>query len=252
MTHVLVVAGHDSSGHAGLDADLDAARAAQCEATCVATARTRQDEHGVQALGQREPRDWLAEARAGLPAMNALKFGLLPGADHVAAAAELLADVDARTPLVLDPVLRSSSGFDFLDAAAREALLELLGPRALVWTPNLHELALLTGTDAEELAHEPNRRQSVAQSLLDRGARAVVVKGGHGHEDPVCDLVVAADAAPVWLSHERLPASIGGSGCRFATMLACHLARGEQLEPAARAAADFVAERIAAALRSSR
>lgn len=257
LTRVLVVAGHDSSGAAGIDADRDAARAFETEALCVVTARTVQDATGVRELGARAPATWLAEARAALEARPAaIKFGLLPGTEHVQAAAQLVREARALSPtvpmpaVVVDPVIASSSGFTFMDDAAVAAMRAELVPLSVVLTPNLFELAQLAGAGEHELAEHPEARLVAARQLLAMGAGAVLAKGGHGTEDPIRDLTLepgsdAADARPTWIEHPRLPGrSIRGSGCRHATAVACELARGAQLPAAARAAAAFVSARI--------
>lgn len=247
---VLVVAGHDPSG-AGLDADRDALSDLALEFVGVATALTDQDDRGVRSIGAREPSAWGVEAeehaRAGLAA---LKFGLLPGAAHVARAARLVRRARAgRTdpPIVLDPVIAASSGARFLDAQGVEALRgELLGLE-LVVTPNLPEAAELARVPLGDLARDLAARVEVARLLLGLGARAVVLKGGHGLEDPVRDLVLASGASPLWLEHPRTPGgTLRGSGCRFASRLAGLLALGRPLGEAARGAGEFVAARIAA------
>src|SRR5439155_7312944 len=142
---VLVIAGHDPSG-AGLDADRAALADLQVDARFVTTAHTDQDEHRVRSIGAREPRAWLDEALAAAEdGIDALKFGLLPGAEHVIAAAELVRALRAREPLdvVVDPVLGASSGARFLDAAAVEALRGELLVEGVIVTPNLAEAAEL-------------------------------------------------------------------------------------------------------------
>lgn len=246
---VLVVAGHDSSGAAGLDADLDAARALGVETALVATAHTVQDARSVHSVGARDPQTWLAEALAvGNPA--ALKLGLLPGVAHVAAAARLvetLRALDGALPVVLDPVLVASSGFAFLEEAARDALREMLGPPGVIWTPNLPEAAALTGRAEGELSRSLCARVEVAGELLGAGARGVLLKAGHGVEDPLRDLLLESGREPVWIGGARREGpSLRGSGCRHATALAAGLARGEPLEAAARGAHALVCARLEA------
>jgi hydroxymethylpyrimidine/phosphomethylpyrimidine kinase len=275
---LLVVAGHDPSG-AGIDADRDAAAELSCDVLAVVTAHTDQDDRGVRSIGAVPPRAWLAEAlalldeRSGAP-IGAIKTGLLPGAEHVRAALELVqaarAQLGPQLPIVVDPVIAASSGTRFLDAAAVRALARELGAADVVLTPNLSEAAELVEAgrvDAQERAvdahgGEPGAagrpasaapstasldgRVAAARLLVLRGARAVVLKGGHGDEDPVLDLVLERAGEPVPLAHARLPgATLRGSGCRFATFLACGLARGLPLDAAARDAGLRVARRLA-------
>lgn len=250
VRRVLVVAGHDPSG-AGLDADRDALATLAVDALFVATAHTDQHDGGVRAVGARDPNAWATEAeehaRGGIAA---LKFGLLPGAAHVLRAAQFVTDVRRalgdELPIVLDPVIAASSGARFLDAAGVEALRgELIG-HGLVVTPNLSEAAELTGIAALDLARDLAARIEAAHLLLGLGARAVLLKGGHGHEDPVRDLVLTPDADAIWLTHPRTPGgTLRGSGCRFAAHTAGSLALGRSVATAAHDAGEFVAARIA-------
>lgn len=252
MTWLLAVGGSDPSRGAGLDADREAADAADVRLVAIETAATDQDDTAVRALGAHEPWAWKHAALEACAREHtnpaALKCGLLPGAAHAEAAASLadqLAFDAPGIPVVVDPVLASSSGFTF---AAPEDYAPLLA-RAVVLTPNVPELAALAGgADVALLASDRGARLAVAQELLLRGPRAVVVKGGHGSEpEGLADLVLERGAPPTWLERPRHPgAGIRGSGCRFATTLAAQLARGAALAPAAHAAGVAVAARIAA------
>ncbi len=235
---VLVVAGHDPTGGAGVDADREALEAHGAEMIEVVTARTDQDGTRVRSIGARDPEAWLAEARTELAREPvAVKSGLLPGADHVRALARLLDELEG-IPVVVDPVLSASGGEPFLDDAGVAALVEELLPRGPVLTPNRPEARRLTGLD------DP---LDAAKALLERGAAAVVLKGGHADEDPVRDLVLERDAEPVWCSHPRVPGrSLHGSGCRHASALAAGLAAGLPLAEAAAAAGRYVRGLLAA------
>ncbi|MEM7307908.1 MAG: bifunctional hydroxymethylpyrimidine kinase/phosphomethylpyrimidine kinase [Planctomycetota bacterium] len=251
MPRVLVVAGHDPTGGAGVDADREAIEALGASAACVITARTDQarvgaDRTRVRSLGARDPGAWLAEARAELadpPA--AVKLGMLPGAAHVRAAARLLGELPPALPRVLDPVLAASGGEVFLDADGIEALLAELLPLAPAVTPNVPEAARLTGLDAAELARDPDARVEAARRLQAAGAGLVVLKGGHGDEDPVRELVLAPGAPPAWAEHPRVRGKgLHGSGCRFASALAAGLAQGLDAVAASARAGELVANRI--------
>lgn len=237
-------------------ADLEAARAQEVDVDAVITADTDQDRDEVRSIGARDPQGWLAEARQRVlkRAPQALKFGLLPGAEHLRAAATLTRELRTAHPdfpVVLDPVIASSSGTQFLHEADLEVLESELLPLGLILTPNLGELARLTGESVEELALDLDLRGRAARGLVERGARAVVVKGGHGGEDPVCDLICERERRLAWRKRPRVfradgePAGIRGSGCRFATVLASGLATGLDLEMAADQAGRYVADRIA-------
>jgi len=242
---VLVIAGEDSSHAAGIDADREALTSGAGECVAVATAHTRQTDRALLELGARAPEQWVDEARTALTRdVAALKVGLLPGRAHVEAAAALLAEAAARIPVVVDPVVASSSGFVFLDSDALGAVRRALLPLPLYWTPNLPELAALTGCDPSSLV-EPARRIEVGGKLLATGARGVLVKGGHAQEDPVRDLVLEPGREPHWNELPRLSGALRGTGCRYASTLALALAGGQPLAVAARTAQAYVAARIA-------
>jgi len=240
---ILVVAGHDSSGRAGVDADREAAEDFGWEIAAVVTAWTRQDESGVRALDPRDPAEWSREARELLGSgVAALKVGLLPGASHVRALAGLLdAARRSRVPCVVDPVLRASSGEEFLDGEGVRALHEEVLTRDVVLTPNVPEAAQLAGRDPERLARDLEARVAAGEELLDRGLAALLLKGGHGGEDPVQDLVLARGRKPIRLEHPRVPGGgLRGSGCRYATAAAVGLAGGGEVRAAAEAAGAYL------------
>jgi len=253
---VLVVGGLDPSGAAGVTADGAALDDHGGTWDAVLTARTDQDDRQVRSVGARDPDDWLEEARSvsSRGRVDALKLGLLPGAEHVRRAARLVEDLRERwpdLPVVVDPVVASSSGFEFLDETAQATLCTELLAREVVLTPNLPEAVQLVGGDAQQLAElttEPPARLPVARRLLEMGARAVVLKGGHGTGDLALDLVLENGSDAVWVEQERQVGNgIRGSGCRHASVLAWGLASGADMATAARRAASYVAACIRAA-----
>ncbi|NOT31728.1 MAG: hydroxymethylpyrimidine/phosphomethylpyrimidine kinase [Planctomycetes bacterium] len=256
MKRILVVAGHDPSyrggwrGGAGVDADREAAAHFGVEAECVVSAWTDQDGERVRSVEPRATTDWLEEARYALALpIGALKSGLLPSAAAVRALAGLIDEITrARAvPVVVDPVLSASGGEVLLDDEGIEALLAELLPRDVILTPNVPEAARLAGLELERLAFHRAERVRAAEILLERGARAVVLKGGHSGDVPVADLVLQRGAAPVWLEHRRLfGARLHGSGCRFGTALAAQLANGIALERAVSAAGAWLVELLGA------
>jgi hydroxymethylpyrimidine/phosphomethylpyrimidine kinase len=256
---LLVIAGHDPSsgprGYAGVRADeegvQDGARAAgvaDVELRTVVTAWTDQDDRAVRSLGARPASEWLAEARTAATGLAAVKIGLLPGKEHVLAVAEFIRELrsDApELPIVLDPILASSSGEEFLGAEAWTLLLSEVLPQGIVLTPNLPEARILSGG---ALAPDPDSsacRLRYAEVLLARGARAVVLKGGHGGEDPLLNLVLGRRAEVTWLRLARERGSMRGTGCRFASTLAVCLGLGFSLQEAARVAGECVLQRMA-------
>ena len=233
---VLVIAGRDSSGGAGVDADRDAALMCGASVKVVVTAETEQGLGGLVELGARAPEDWVREAEEALETgVSAIKFGLLPGVEHVQAAASFITRVRAQRPqlpVVVDPVLGPTHGGRFLEEAGVRALLEDLLPTGCVLTPNLEEAAELTGRRAGDLSDDLPARIAASKELIGRGAQAVILKGGHA-EGPLMDLVCEEGPEPHWLPFERASGALRGSGCRHATILAWGLGRGQGLLEAA-------------------
>ena len=215
----LTIAGSDSGGGAGIQADLKAFAAAGCYGTSAIVALTAQNTTGVTAVHEL-PADFVRaqlDAVFGDIVVNAAKTGMLFSRAVIEAVADFL---DGRSiPLVVDPVLVASSGASLLQADAVETLVSRLFPLATVVTPNLHE--------AEALAGEGSRREL--------GAAAVVVTGGHGDE--------AVDHLFDGERHVEIPVerhdtgATHGAGCTHSATLAAGLAKGESLEQAAREAA---------------
>ena len=228
---VLVLAGLDPSGGAGLLADAEAIREAGAWPLCVATALTVQT--------SRRARRWepvavslvLERARALLEEepVAAIKVGMLGTSEMAQAVRRLI--TEARLPAVLDPVLRASSGAPlFLGAPA-----ELIMPGVVI-TPNLDEAQALLGLPARP--EDVDAMAAAGQLLVAMGARAALVKGGHlaGMAiDVLCD-----GGLPVPLAGARLPGSARGTGCRLASALAARLALGDSLRDAAHLAKEQV------------
>ena len=231
---VLVLAGLDPSGGAGLAADVEALLAVGARALPCATALTVQGAGGaygaeaVPAPLVRAQVEGLLAGR-GLP-VKAVKTGMLATAGIAAAVAELLSRGKlARVPLVVDPVLAASSGlalFDPGDATPAEALQPLLA-RAAVVTPNWPELEALAGVRLDD----DDAAVAAARGL---GARAVLVKGGHRRGASVDLLVTKREV--LRLAGRRRPGTARGTGCRLASALAGLLAQGASLPEAARGA----------------
>ncbi len=251
---LLFVGGTDSSHKAGLDADREAAAAQGCEAVEIASAITDQDLFEVRSVEERLLWNHAAvaameEASQGPQPIAALKFGLLPGVASIVEAARLIARTahgKSPIPAVVDPVIRSSSGYRFWKDREMVAVRDSLMVAGPILTPNLDELAELAWLDRNQIDESEETRVRAAQALIDGGAAAVVAKGGHGPAGaPVRDLVLQPGEAPVWIERPREAGKgIRGSGCRFAATMACRLAQGHSLTAAAEAAGDFVAQRI--------
>lgn len=235
---VLSIAGSDSGGGAGIQADLKTFAALGCFGMTALTALTAQNTQGVRAI-HAVPLDMLhAQIDAVVEdiGVDAVKIGMLHSAATVQAVAAAL-DRHRLQRVVLDPVMVATSGATLIDREAIDVLVTQIFPRAALVTPNLDEAALLV---ARPLATEDDMH-AAARELLARGARAVLLKGGHLASDTVSDLLLARDDEPLWLRGPRIPsANTHGTGCTLSSAIAAHLAAGTTLEDAVRAARDYV------------
>ena len=238
MPHVLVVAGSDCSGGAGIVRDIETLAAFGVKACVAITAVTIQTHHGVEHVDAVSPERVAGQMRAALKAnpVAAIKIGMLATAETIRAVDGVLADHPAL-PVVLDPVLASSSGGALLTEGATEPLRRLFSRCALI-TPNLPELALLSGT-AQAL--EPLDQ---ARHLLAAGAPAVLVKGGHGDGPESADILVRPGRPPCVFTMPRLAVSMRGTGCMLASAIAARLCLQDDLEAAITAAKSFIQDRL--------
>jgi hydroxymethylpyrimidine/phosphomethylpyrimidine kinase len=235
---VLSIAGSDSGGGAGIQADLKTFSALGCFGMTALTALTAQNTLGVRAI-HAVPLDMLhAQIDAVVEdiGVDAVKIGMLHSAATVQAVAAAI-DRHRLERVVLDPVMVATSGATLIDRLAIEVLVTQMFPRAALVTPNLDEAALLV---ARPLTTEADM-YAAARELLERGARAVLIKGGHLAGETVSDLLLARDKQPLWLRAPRIPsANTHGTGCTLSSAIAAHLARGATLEDAVHAARDYV------------
>ena len=246
LLRLLTIAGSDSGGGAGIQADLLTFAAHGAYGLSAVTAVTVQDTLAVHAVHPVPPEVVAAQIDAawGDIGVDGVKTGMLGSAAVVRAVAERLAFhlATQRVPLVVDPVLAATAGPALLDADALPVLLARLLPLATVVTPNLPELARLTGLPA---ADEPSRL-AAARELARRGP-AVLAKGGHAPGGEVVDLLVIGEAVHRF-ARPRLATRAGhGTGCALSAALAARLAAGEPLAAAAEGAIDYVRRALAAA-----
>jgi hydroxymethylpyrimidine/phosphomethylpyrimidine kinase len=229
----LTIAGSDSGGGAGIQADLKAFAAAGCFGTSAIVALTAQNTLGVTAVQELPPGFVEAQLEAVFSdiGVDAAKTGMLFSRELIDTVAGFLAE--HRVPLVVDPVMVASSGAKLLQDDAVEALVERLFPLATVVTPNLME--------AEALAGEGSRRE-LAERIHGLGAPAVVVTGGHG-EDAVDHLFDGVQHVEIEVERHEVAAT-HGAGCTHSAILAALLAKGVPLEDAARTAAHTASEAV--------
>ena len=238
---VLTIAGSDSGGGAGIQADLKTFMARGVHGTCAITAVTAQNTRGVRAVHVLPPREVRAQIAAVFDdfPVAAIKTGMLANAATIRAVAHALREHPAL-PLVIDPVMVATSGARLLDARAVAVLIDELLPLATVLTPNLPEAAALTGLDA----HATRLRPRVLDALLALGPRAVLLKGGHARGRSVTDLYRDAGGSLV-IMHPRQPGMAHGTGCTLAAALAAELAKGHSPRRAAQRAVAYVQRALA-------
>jgi len=249
---VLAVAGSDSSGGAGLAADIKTIAAHGLWPAVAVTAVTAQNTLGVQTLEMVSPelvRAQIASVVSDLP-VRAAKTGMLGSPDVVAAVAKVIVELGVR-PLVVDPVMMTGRGQRLSpsggpagpDPELVEAIVALLIPLADVLTPNLAEAAALSGLSVSTRAD----MVSAGRILIGLGARIVLVKGGHLGGDSSPDCLVAEQGEAIWLDAPRLAAPHDhGTGCVLSAAVASELAQGTDAIEAVAAAKRFVTEAIAA------
>ncbi|HEY7888562.1 MAG TPA: bifunctional hydroxymethylpyrimidine kinase/phosphomethylpyrimidine kinase [Steroidobacteraceae bacterium] len=235
---VLVIAGSDSSGGAGIVRDLEALADFDCEALCALSAVTAQTHGQLVSVHHVPPQIVRTQIRAALEsrAVGAIKIGMLGTGATVSAVAESLPR-GGGIPIVLDPVLLSSSGGVLLDEEGREQMRARLFPLVTVLTPNIPEAASLCGV-APAASREALLEQ--ARSLLTTGVHAVLLKGGHAEGAEAIDLLVTEHDAPQWLASPRLRARCRGTGCALASAIAAGLASGQSVEDACRNGKEYV------------
>ena len=241
---VLSIAGSDSGGGAGIQADLKTFAALGCFGMTAITALTAQNTCGVRAIHAVPPqmlRDQIDAVMDDIGA-DAVKIGMLHSPEIVLTVAEAI-DRYAMTNVVFDPVMVATSGAVLIDNAALDVLVRELFPRATVITPNLDEAALLVGralTTSQDM-------EQAALALLDKGARAVLIKGGHLSGDSVIDLLMMKSGEKFWMQAPRIHSpNTHGTGCTLSSAMAAHLALGASLVEAVQHARVFVREALQA------
>lgn len=233
----LTIAGSDSGGGAGIQADLKTFHAFGAFGASAVTALTAQNTLGVRAVHAVPPdivRAQIAAVAEDLPPL-ACKSGMLATAELVATVADAIA-ATGLTNYVLDPVMVATSGDRLLDRDAEREVAERLLPLCAIVTPNLEEAAILAG---RELTGEADLR-AAAEMLVDRGAGAALVKGGHLEGDDVVDVFFDGREHATWRRPRIRTRSTHGTGCTLSSAIAAGLAHGRPLRRATEDALDFV------------
>ena len=238
---VLTIAGSDSGGGAGIQADLKTFAALGCYGMSAITALTAQNTLGVRAI-HGVPADFLKEQIAAVVediGVDAVKIGMLHAPEIVRAVAWAI-DTYRLERVVLDPVMVATSGDTLIENSTVAVLVEELFPRATVVTPNLDEAALLLGRPVREV----DELDAACADLLAKGAKAVLLKGGHLGGDMLTDvLAIAGEPATYWqrLSGPRIASrNVHGTGCTLSSAIAAHLALGYTLEEAVQAGHGYI------------
>ncbi|HEY1708882.1 MAG TPA: bifunctional hydroxymethylpyrimidine kinase/phosphomethylpyrimidine kinase [Rhizomicrobium sp.] len=239
---ILIVAGSDSSGGAGIQADIKTATALGCYAMTAITAVTAQNTTGVKSIHPIPAAIVREQIEASLEDIgaDAIKIGMLGGAQIVAAVTDVLKRHALSIPLVFDPVMVATTGASLLDDDALCALKTELLPLATIVTPNAIEAERLTGlrvkTDEDCV--------SAGMALVRDGAKAALIKGGHLDGTEARDVLIEA-GHPVWFASKRIETRhTHGTGCTLATAIACGLGQGLTLRDAVARAHDYVHEAI--------
>lgn len=241
----LTIAGSDSSGGAGIQADLKTFSALGVYGASVITALTAQNTQGVAAV-MAVPADFITaqiQAVASDLAVTATKTGMLASRVNVIAVADAVR-AHGLAPLVVDPVMVATSGASLLDEDAVEAMRTRLIPQASLLTPNLAEAARLLG---RPLATDTDAQRSQAQALLALGAEAVLVKGGHAEAGEAIDVLATRNGVEAIALPRLATRNTHGTGCTLAAAITALLATGAPLTDAVRRAKRYLWEALAAA-----
>lgn len=238
----LTIAGSDSGGGAGIQADLKAFSACGVYGASVITAITAQNTKTVSAVHE-VPADIVgAQIDAVLDDLDvkAIKIGMLFSSEIIDIVAKKLTNIDI--PIVLDPVMIAKSGDKLLQDAAVKSMVEKLFPLADLLTPNLPEAAVLLG---KKQAKNNDEMQLQAAELLSFGTKSILLKGGHGDGDICTDLLVFKDGKTLILDAPRINTrNTHGTGCTYSAAIAANLAKGADLKAAVTEAHEYLQQAI--------
>jgi len=245
-TTVLTIAGSDGSGGAGIQADLKTFAALECYGLSVITALTAQNTRGINALYPVSEASLVEQFRAiasDIP-IDAIKIGMLGSSSIIKSVAHLLKELPYTPPIILDTILASSGGTSLLSEEATELMKEELFPLASLITPNIPETTRLLS-----MKEAPGTLESIegaAMKLLENGANAVLVKGGHGENDNCCDCLLYSNRF-FWFSSKKIMTdNTHGTGCTLSSAIAAFMARGEKMESAVEKAKNYLTEAMLA------
>ncbi len=242
---VLIIAGSDSGGGAGIQADLKTVTALGGYGSTAITALTAQDTHTVHGVAEVSPEFVAQQMQVVLADIGAdcIKTGMLHTADIVQQVVTVLHAAAPGVPVVVDPVMVAKGGARLLAADTVDVVREILLPMATVLTPNLPEAETLIG---KTIASEADMERA-AMALLELGPQAVLLKGGHFDSDPVIDVLATAQGLTRFTSPRIQSTNTHGTGCTLASAIATGIAQGMELHAAVERARAYVLKAIATA-----
>ena len=235
---VLICAGSDSGGGAGIQADIKTVTALGGFATTAITALTAQNTMGVSSIIEVPINFLLEQIRVVLSDLGAdcIKTGMLHNAQVIEAVSEAIEKDGGKKYLVVDPVMVAKGGHELLELSALHALKSHMIVRADLLTPNIPEAELLTGLEISDI----DTMRRAAYAILEMGSKAVLLKGGHLKGDTLTDILVTKDNEKIYSGPRLLTKHTHGTGCSMASAVAIGIAQGNTLEMAVQRAKAYV------------
>ena len=235
---VLICAGSDSGGGAGIQADIKTVTALGGFATTAITALTAQNTMGVSSIIEVPINFLLEQIRVVLSDLGAdcIKTGMLHNVQVIEAVSEAIEKDGGKKYLVVDPVMVAKGGHELLELSALQALKSYMIVRADLLTPNIPEAELLTGIEISDI----DTMRRAAHAILEMGSRAVLLKGGHLKDETLTDILVTKDAEKTYSGPRLLTKHTHGTGCSMASAVATGIAQGDTLEMAVQRAKAYI------------
>ncbi len=227
---VLVIAGHDPSGGAGIQADIESIANTGCHAITVITSLTAQNTDKVTKISSQDPSFFREQIKLILDdfTISACKIGMIGSPEIVSVIREELLDI--KVPVILDPIINSGTGENLSPKKTYEKILSELLPLSRIITPNCLEAKILTGTDDLKIA---------AEKLLSYGAKSVLITGSYEKINTVLNTLYEKNSPPIRYEWERLTDSFHGSGCTLSSRIAANIALGNNLKHAVKDAQEY-------------
>ena len=227
---VLVIAGHDPSGGAGIQADIESIASAGCYAISVITSLTAQNTDKITKISSQDPCFFREQIKLIFDDFNisACKIGMVSSPEIVSVIHEELSNI--KVPIVLDPIINSGTGKNLSSKKTYEKILSELLPLSMIITPNSLEAKILTETDDLKIA---------ANKLLGYGTKSVLITGSHEKTNAVLNTLYEKDSLPVKYEWKRLAGSFHGSGCTLSSRIAANIALGNNLQNAVEDAQEY-------------